>query len=281
MALVRLLFELKKTSIPRLILVLGLAGLSAVAHASQRDFENFGQLRSFLLNEIGAAKSRVWVVSDFLSDGETISSLYVAKYRGLNVSVLLGRTKAQAYMSRLDYLKRQNIPSALRPNDFPFSDPTLILVDNQLFRINGELNFLDQQRRFTARVAESSDKEAFQDAFQRAQKNPEAASVPPVPLVGKARHNSSRFSKMTNSQSREQPEGYNYDRQHQNAAIPAGVPRQLPKQTVYQKRGRSGQDVHTHADGPLNTQKRTQRNILNPITARDPVVWSPRSPESF
>src|SRR4051812_1521271 len=69
--------------------------------AAPRRFESFSDLRNEVLDYISGATQRIWLVTPYLTDGEIVSALYVAQYRKLDVKVLLGRGKANSYMSRL------------------------------------------------------------------------------------------------------------------------------------------------------------------------------------
>src|SRR5262249_22068141 len=52
------------------------------------DFDSFGKLRLEVLNLIGQSKTRIWLTTDYLTDGEIVSALFVARYRKLDVKVL-------------------------------------------------------------------------------------------------------------------------------------------------------------------------------------------------
>jgi hypothetical protein len=90
------------------------------------DFDSFSKMRFEVLNLVGAAKTRIWLVTDYLTDGEVVSALFLARYRKLDVKVLLGKKKAYSYMSRLGYLRQQNIPVYIKPNNFPSGYPTQV-----------------------------------------------------------------------------------------------------------------------------------------------------------
>src|SRR5688572_28404829 len=88
---------------------------AATTEASVISFTTFAELRAYMLDAISGASKRIWLTTDYLTDGEIVSALYVARYRKLDVQVLFGRAKANFYMSRLAYLKNQNIPVFLQP----------------------------------------------------------------------------------------------------------------------------------------------------------------------
>ena len=59
-----------------------------------RDFSEFTELRNQILNLMGLAQNRIVIVTDFLSDGEISTALFLAKYRKIQVRVFLGQKKA-------------------------------------------------------------------------------------------------------------------------------------------------------------------------------------------
>jgi hypothetical protein len=157
------------------------------AAPAQNDFDSFSTLRSELLAKIGGSTKRVWIATDFLTDAEIVSSLYIAQYRKVNIQVLLGRDKATTILSRLNYLKQVNIPVALRPRGFYSKSSTMILVDDKLLAINSDLDYLTKTRKFTISEAPSESLSAFESAFSEAAKNQEDLRAKPLPLVGHPR----------------------------------------------------------------------------------------------
>ena len=65
------------------------------------EFDSFASARSDLLSRIGGASKRIWISSNFLTDAEIVSSLYIAQYRKVQISVLIGKDKASHILSRL------------------------------------------------------------------------------------------------------------------------------------------------------------------------------------
>ena len=90
---------------------------------TETQVEGFSALRHRLLETIAGARQRVWLTSEYLTDGEIVTALYLAHYRKLDVKVLLGRVKAQSPLSRLNYLKQQKVPVWLLPDSFNPGSP--------------------------------------------------------------------------------------------------------------------------------------------------------------
>ena len=108
----------------------------------------FTDLRQELVGAIGSAKQRAYVVTDLLTDGEIATSLFVAQYRKLSVGALLGKSNAQTYVSRLRYLREQNVPTGLRTASFPLKDSTVVIVDDRIARVDGHLDAYASYKQF-------------------------------------------------------------------------------------------------------------------------------------
>lgn len=149
-----------------------------------QDFESFSGLRTELLSRIGGASKRIWLSTNFLTDAEIVSSLYIAQYRKVQISVLLGKEKATNILSRLGYLKQVNIPVAIKPKNFYADSPTLVLLDDKLYSITSDLDYLSRAKRFVLREVDRDELSNFEASFQDAAKNQETPDVKPLPLVG-------------------------------------------------------------------------------------------------
>ncbi len=254
--------DLLVVSVRRTLLALGVAltshTLPAVAAASDAttiSFTTFSELRAHVLDAISGASKRIWLSTDYLTDGEIVSALYVARYRKLDVQVLLGRAKSNFYMSRLAYLKNQNIPVFLKPPTFK-GDPTALLVDAVLIRLDSDLDFMSKANRFEARVALQDDAQAYAQSFAAAVDQKVPAVPHQIPAVGRpGRYNNAYVpansprpttggTTSSNNYKLPIPSGrsgaadasgaYTYDRV--KAPKPDDVPAALPKATIWQKR---------------------------------------------
>lgn len=160
----------------------------------RQEFRDFQSFRTELLSKIGSATKRIWIATDFLSDAEIVSSLFIAQYRKVNISVLLGKERATNILSRLNYLKQVNIPVALRPRDFYTKTPSLILIDNSVFGIS---TILDSSTRSSSKITlellPSSSLPDFELKFTAAAQLQNAPKMAPLPQVGRARPNSKYY----------------------------------------------------------------------------------------
>lgn len=126
-----------------LMATMGIAMMST-AMADQK-FDSFDGLRNALLTEIAAAKRRVWLISEFVSDHDIALSLYIAKFRKLDVQVILGQERLAGFLSQHRYLASHQVPVKIMTGVYR---PTLLVCDNRVFRINSDLDLLSDQRSF-------------------------------------------------------------------------------------------------------------------------------------
>jgi hypothetical protein len=220
-----------------------------------KTFNGFSEVRSELLNFMGGAKKRIWLSSNYLTDGDLVSALYIAKYRKLDVQVLLGKRKSNFYMSRLNFLKNQKIPVSIEPRSFPTSGQSAVLVDDNLLVINGDLNFLNKNYKYKSYVASHDYRGEYVTAFAKATSQPIPARAIPRPLVGRPR-NQNTTTTATATPSTKNPwkkptptarerfyfraygkdGSYNYDRTAKETVAPSGVPTRLPSVPLYKKK---------------------------------------------
>jgi hypothetical protein len=204
---------------------------------------NFDELRHNVLELIGSSKRRIWLITDYLTDGDVVSALFLAKYRKVDVKVFLGRTKQNQYLSRLSYLKQQNIPVFTRP-EHGFVAPTLVFVDQKLYTITRDLNSLARIGQAQIAQASPADVKNFVSWFRDALEYPEPAVVRPEIQVGRSRHRPAESRRPASAADDAPPVSryngeadgsYNYDRSSLSRRAPEGVPTQLPKVPVWQK----------------------------------------------
>lgn len=214
-------------------------GESPASPEPVKTVDSFAEVRSEVLNAIGAATQRIWLTTDYLTDGEIVSALFIAQYRKIDVQVLLGRAKANYYMSRLNYLKNQNIPVYLKP-DTPalkaIGKVSSVLCDDRLLQVDGELDFLARLRRYTLTKSTDATAAAYASAFAAAAAQRVPAVARSLPLVGRpgahpmapARATPPAFQPpMLRSEGESGPGVYTYKRLKEPR--PPGVPEKLPK----------------------------------------------------
>jgi hypothetical protein len=174
-----------------------------------QEFTDFSGLRTELLSKMGGASKRIWIVTDFLSDAEIVSSLFIAQYRKLDISALLGKDRATHILSRLNYLKQVNIPVSLRPKDFYTKYRSIILIDNQIFGLNAPLDHMSKSGRYSLELLTAEQAPDFESRFSEAAKLNNAPQMAPLPQVGRPRPNSRYYkgSESSASASQTSPKG--------------------------------------------------------------------------
>ncbi len=232
-------------------------------------FDSFHQFRDHLLQLIGAAERQIILSTKFLTDGDISSALYLAQYRKVEVRVLLGRRQVNSYLSRLRYLKAQNIPVYLIPPNFPFQDPTTVLIDNRLFRASVELNSLQKTR--AARLQELSPKwiASFVKAVKESIRSGYTANPTPLPMVGrKPGPRPYRGQPSIHKPYAGEADGsYNYDRSYSPGKAPAGIPTRLPKTPLFKKSQAPQIQMQAQDDGP--TPSRTENETTTEIIEKN------------
>lgn len=219
-----------------------------------KEFDGFPAVRAEVLNLIGGATNRVRVVTDFLSDGEIVTGLYIAQYRKVNVQVLLGQARATNVLSRLNYLKSQNVPVWLRPRGFMSQSPTVLLIDDKLYTLNADLDSMAKHRRFIINLRPETDVGKFVEMFDAATAtgvSPTPASIPLVGRAGAHPRNQRVYNPDANSSSStRRPQNAGNDESERDAGVKAGayrynrvkekptngIPTKLPKTTIWQDR---------------------------------------------
>lgn len=201
--------------------------------------EGFSALRHLILETIAGAQSRVWLTTDFLSDGEIVTALYLAQYRKLDVKVLLGRKKAQSLLSRLNYLKQQKVPVWLRPDSFKTPTASALLIDDNLLLVDAELDSMTRARLFDVKPASSEQIQNFLRDFTAAAAMEIPAIGATMPMVGRAFTGGRTYDAGSNSNYNGlgSDGAYRYGRKREPR--PHGVSDKLPKRTKWQERDRN------------------------------------------
>ena len=148
---------------------------------------DFPAIRAELLSMIGGATKRVLLVTDFLTDADIVSSLYIAQYRKVEIHVLLGKDKATNILSRLSYLQQVNIQTSIRPRDFYPRLNTILLIDDRLISVNSNLDYMVRTKNLAINQLPTTEITAFEAAFRRAMAGQAAPEPKPMPKVGHAR----------------------------------------------------------------------------------------------
>ena len=247
--------EIAETTAPTGTVVFAPQRPVAAPEAFAKQLSTFRAMRSEILNLIGTARNRIWLATDYLTDGEIVAALYIAQYRKLDVRVLLGPERANSYMSRLSFLKKQSIPVYLKTSSLRFASPTGLLVDQRLYVADSDLNFMTPQRQFQLRVVRRGESNGFEQGFQLALRDAMPAVVRPMQPEPRqavrwrpsSQKTAAREREGTRNGTRSQPQAaprdpylgeadgsYNYNTAgYSSRNAPSGMPTQLPKQPLY------------------------------------------------
>jgi hypothetical protein len=206
---------------------------------SHQKLENFTELRHLILELIGRAESRIVLYTDFLTDGEISSALFLAQYRKIQTVTFLGEASMNRYLSRVGYLKANNIPVFVRPTQSQFREPTVILIDRQLYRISRDLDVLKPNLAAEIQLANPNLIPRFENELSRSLKNNRPAIPEPLPMVGRSSGAAVSRQNVPRHYHGEADGSYNYDRASTGrGAAPPGVPTRLPQTTVSERRQR-------------------------------------------
>ena len=206
------------------------------------------------------------------------------------MKVFLGQPRLNSYLSRLNYLKAQNIPVFTRPQH-GFIAPTVLFVDQRLFTISRDLNVLVRQGPAQILQAPPADVATFVSWFKGMADLPIPAEPRPLPAVGRAsgsrpvrnwrneEQRSGSASPAVSSYQGEENGSYNYDRSRLPRQAPEGIPTKLPKVLRWQKI--ESQKLESAPDQPASEIAPRP----NPVGPANPVEKSiepgPQSPSSI
>lgn len=236
--------------------------------ARSETYDKFSGFRNEVLDLVAGAKEHLTVVTDYLTDGEIVTALYLAKYRGLQVKVFLGALQANSPMSRLRYLKRQKIDAYLIPHNFPVKRGTVIFADGRGFESPNSLNNTAKKNTYALHAISGQRLQQMTKAYQGALVQPREAIATQLPTVSRERKLGNiatnppsphrRYQKGNNQAlpkiyapdnnqdgtSLSQPEApYNYDEHsHRQRRAPSGMPTSLPDKTLFQLKGPEDRD---------------------------------------
>jgi len=248
-----------------------------------RAFSSFKDARIEFLNLMGLAQKRIWLAADFLSDGEIVAALYLAKYRNVDVQVVLGRGRMNHPMSRASTLRRQNIPVYGRPGSFPFKSQTALMIDNELYVLDHDLDYRSTRPYLTLKGQRPHDITQYQESFAAVIQQP--VPTQPAPSSGGYRPSdrapaprpvrgpvagAKNPSKNTRPDYTGSPDGvynYNYSKSNRSWKAPEGVVRRLPKSTVFElKQKQKVEEALKQKSGQFEQPQSLTRDPQAPLT---------------
>jgi hypothetical protein len=241
---------------------------------------DFYQLRKHLTGLLGDANKEITVVSEFLTDGNIATALYLAKYRKVDVKVFLAKAKSKRYLSRYDYLSSQGVPVYFRPQNFPFKAKTLLKIDNNLYEIDRDLDILKPSLSASIKLIAKKWVGYFDESIIKATQSKVNKTLPQPPAPLKKQQ--TPLSDKTNENNTpknyaNEPSGaYNYDEgSGAKKRAPDGIARKLPKTPVYVKKKLSTKKKKLMTPPPKIKNKGEQET-----KQKQPSIWiGPQQPQ--
>lgn len=189
-----------------------------------------------LLEIMRGAKERVILGTSLLADSEIVSFLYLAKYRGLKVTVILDPRYVRARSSRYTYLRKNGIPTIIHKMAKLPLQQDFLKVDTHSYSLKG---FLAPKFVGTRRY-EIYKEPIYVDAKLDAMLA--VIGTRPGPRNPRWRPRTRRgrivLPGAISSEDRVPAEGYNYNYGIRQTKAPPGMATALPKRTITQEAAR-------------------------------------------
>lgn len=199
--------------------------IAAKPSIAAESFDSYEGLGHRLMGLIGSSQKRVWIKTTYLTDQHLVTGLKLAKFRGVDIRVILDSKKARYYMSRYRDLLKDGISTKITKGKW--SNPTSILVDGKIYSLSIPLNSKVTTRFITMRPAPSSSIAMFERDFSSLRRTKNVRRSSPKNSVSKpVRRSSTKGAKSKQSV-------YTYTNKKETA--PSGVQTKLPKKTKWQQ----------------------------------------------
>lgn len=236
-----LICAVKLTCAAQLILLVVAAILVPSPSMADENYDNYANFIQRLMNMIGNAEEKVFLRTEYLSDGNIVMALNLAKFRDVDVKVVVHKKKARYYMSRYSTLRKHNIPTVVSSGQW--AHPSSIMVDDMLFEINTPLDYKTRTRYFRVSETNAEIAKTFERSFSSGLKFPtyHNSSVKKSPQKT-TRNNGSSPNTWSRSSSKSHPSNstagnedesvYTYSNKKKDA--PEGIQTKLPRKTKWQ-----------------------------------------------
>lgn len=193
-------------------------------------FESYQVFKDELFAALGKAQRRVAVVSMLLSDGDIATALYIAKIRGIIVTVVLDTRESRKIFSRHEYLARTGVPTYFRKlAGLDMGGLTTVVIDDTAWRLDSRLDDKNSGAVRIDRAATTAD-EVF--AWSSGPDVQQAVFHAPAPQPPGA-NTSTRLRRRTKTAS----DTISDENRKQSGA---SIPRRLPRETRAQRMRDSG-----------------------------------------
>jgi len=112
--------------------------LSVSSFVYAKNYESYSLFQKDLGDAFSKAQSHIMVSTLSFTDGGLATFLYMARLRGVSVTVLLDTQKSTHYLSRFSYFLDVQIPVKIGKLALT-KEPTTILIDEQVWQVNQPL----------------------------------------------------------------------------------------------------------------------------------------------
>ena len=198
-------------------------------------YQEYSQHLSLLISRAGGA---VWIASSRLNDGDITNSLFLSRYRQVQVAVLLASKSVKHFASQFPWLQAHQIPVGLTEKNLFRTWPTFVVIDGSLLLASVSLDPNNVRKgKYLIRSGGpdfqvKSFIRLFKSQFLRNIKN----KTPALGLTLKAPVGAKVIKA-------EDPSSWNgfkpYRYGSRRTRTPADVARRLPRKTRWQKLGKS------------------------------------------
>lgn len=104
-------------------------------------FATYGVFKDKLAEAMRSARTKIFVASQFLSDGDIATALFAAKLRGVRVLVLLDKRESVHFLSRHEYLTRNGVPTFIKPlASLQMEGLSTIAIDEKVWRVDARFD---------------------------------------------------------------------------------------------------------------------------------------------
>ena len=203
--------------------------------AQSKQYQNYEELQTALLNRISGAQRNVFVAGRKLHDNAIASALFLAKYRGVEVSVYLDPADVELFKRTTRFLKEHSLPVLQLKSGMIADGMSLVLVDNELIRIPGYLSDRGTKKTYLVSYRlkpKEQPRKVFLDVI-RANDQPTQARTQVKETVSKG----GKEAKIAKKSGRARV--YNYDRV-KTPKKPENLQRGLPEEPIWRVRDQQG-----------------------------------------
>ena len=98
----------------------------------KRTFDTYQEYSQHLALLISRAGGAAWIATSRLNDGDITNSLFLSRYRQVQVAVLLASNSVKHFSSQFPWLQAHQIPVGLTKKNLFKTWPTFVIIDGSL-----------------------------------------------------------------------------------------------------------------------------------------------------